>query len=235
MHGTPRLNVLIVEDDDALRRTLADQLTLGEEFAPVEAPTAEQAFRAVETSEIAIALLDIGLPDMDGRDAVAALRQRGLCAPLIMITASDAEADVVHCLDAGAADYVRKPFRFPVLLARMRAHLRQHAHNETAVLSLGPYRFRLDRKVMTDTRSGARIGLTDKEARLLRRLVLARGEAVDSSNLLQDVWGYRVDLATHTLQTHIYRLRQKLERNPSRPRLILSEGPGYRVGMDHAA
>jgi DNA-binding response OmpR family regulator len=176
-------------------------------------------------------LLDIGLPDGDGREFCARLRRDGKRMPVIMLTGADAEQDVVRGLDAGANDYIAKPFRLPELLARVRAQLRVFDNSEDAVFVLGPYVFRPAGKLLQDPARNRKIRLTDKETAILKYLYRAGGRAVARQVLLNEVWGYNAAVTTHTLETHVYRLRQKIEADPSNARLLLTEGGGYKLNL----
>ncbi|MDO9710856.1 response regulator transcription factor [Paracraurococcus lichenis] len=223
--------LLIVDDDAALRATLAEQLSLDGEFAPEEAGTASEAEEMLTTGQARFdaVLLDIGLPDGDGRELCARLRRQGLKIPIIMLTGADAEADVVRGLDAGANDYIAKPFRLNELLARLRAQLRVFDNSEDAVFIIGPYSFRPSAKLLMEPARNRKIRLTEKESAILKYLYRAGGRPVGRQVLLNEVWGYNSAVTTHTLETHIYRLRQKIEPDPSNARLLLTEGGGYRL------
>src|SRR3954454_10451350 len=223
--------ILIVEGDAALRATLAEQIAQEGDFTADEAESAAEAAAKLadgETRYDAI-LLGIGLPDGDGRDFCAKLRRDGKRMPVIMLTGADAEADVVRGLDAGANDYIAKPFRLPELLARVRAQLRVFDNSEDAVFSIGPYLFRPSAKLLMEPARNRKIRLTDKESSILKFLYRAGGKPVPRQVLLNEVWGYNSAVTTHTLETHIYRLRQKIEPDPSNARLLLTEGGGYRL------
>jgi DNA-binding response OmpR family regulator len=228
--STPR-PILIIEDDAALRATLAEQLALDGSFAAAEAESAAEAETklAAEGARFDAILLDVGLPDGDGRDLCAKLRRDGLRMPVIMLTGADAEQDVVRGLDAGANDYIAKPFRAGELLARVRAQLRVFDNSEDAVFTIGPFLFRPAAKLLLETARSRKVRLTDKECLILKYLYRAAGKPVPRQVLLHEVWGYSSAVATHTLETHIYRLRQKLEADPSAPRLLLTEDRGYRL------
>ena len=172
--------------------------------------------------------MDVGLPDMDGREAVRLMRADGFKRPVIMLTARDSDADTVIGLESGANDYVAKPFRFAVLLARIRVQLRQHEASEDAEFQIGPYTFRPATKNLVDAK-GAKLRLTEKEAAILRFLHRAQRQAVPRETLLRDVWGYNANVTTHTLETHIYRLRQKIEDDPADARLLVTDGGGYKL------
>ncbi len=223
--------ILLVEDDAALRATLAEQIALAGEFHVTEAGTLAEAEAALDAAgaRYDAVLLDIGLPDGDGRELCARLRKQGLKIPVIMLTGADAEQDVVRGLDAGANDYIAKPFRLNELLARLRAQLRVFDNSEDAVFTIGPYLFRPSAKLLLEPQRNRKIRLTDKESSILKFLYRAGGKPVPRQVLLNEVWGYNSAVTTHTLETHIYRLRQKIEPDPANARLLLTAGGGYRL------
>jgi DNA-binding response OmpR family regulator len=223
--------ILIVEDDAALRATLIEQLTDDGSFMPVEAENASQAEAMLSSADVRYdaILLDVGLPDADGRDLCAKLRRDGKTMPVIMLTGADAEHDVVRGLNAGANDYIAKPFRLNELLARVRAQLRVFDNSEDAVFAIGPYMFRPSARLLLDVLRNRKVRLTDKESNILKFLYRADGKPVPRQILLNEVWGYSSAVSTHTLETHIYRLRQKIETDPGRPLLLLTENGGYRL------
>ena len=223
--------LLIGDDDAALRSTLAEQLEVDGEFLPAEAGSAAEAEAMLTAADARFdaVLLDIGLPDGDGRDLCARLRKHGLKVPIIMLTGAVAEQDVVRGLDAGANDYIAKPFRLNELLARVRAQLRVFDNSEDAVFIIGPYSFRPSAKLLLEGARNKKIRLTEKEAAILKYLYRSGGKPVGRQILLNEVWGYNSAVTTHTLETHIYRLRQKIEPDPSNARLLLTEGGGYRL------
>ena len=224
---TPK-TLLIIDDDDDLREALAEQLALHEEFRTVQAATATDGIRLGRELRADLILLDVDLPDMDGREACRLLRKDGVATPVIMLTAQDSDADTVLGLDSGANDYVTKPFRFAVLLARIRAHLRSHEQSEDAVFAIGPYSFRPAGKMLVDDK-GKKIRLTEKETNILKYLYRAGAKPVSREELLTEVWGYNAGVTTHTLETHVYRLRQKIEPDPANARLLVTEAGGYRL------
>lgn len=224
---TPK-TILIIDDDDDLREALAEQLALHEAFRPVQAATATEGVRMGREVRADLILLDVDLPDMDGREACRLLRKDGVSTPIIMLTGQASDSDTVLGLESGANDYVTKPFRFAVLLARIRAHLRSHEQSEDAVFRVGPYEFRPAAKVLIDDR-GRKVRLTEKETSILKYLYRAGAKAVSREELLTEVWGYNAGVTTHTLETHIYRLRQKIEPEPGQARLLLTDAGGYRL------
>ena len=220
--------ILIVDDDGALRQSLAEQLELNAEFVCIQCETGAAALEAMAREEIDAVLLDVGLPDMDGREVCQRIRRGGNSIPIVMLTAAGGETDTVQGLDAGANDYVTKPFRLSVLLARLRAHLRQSDLNDDAVLRIGPYTFRPSAKLMTDSGGRKKVRLTEKEAAILKFLYRA-GRVIGRDTLLGEVWGYNAGVTTHTLETHVYRLRRKIERDPTRAEILVTEPGGYRL------
>ena len=220
--------LLIVDDDEDLRGALAEQLQLDDEFATLEASAGEEGVTRAVEARPDLVLLDVDLPDIDGREACRRMRKAGVTAPIIMLTAAASDDDAINGLEAGANDYVTKPFRFAVLLARIRAHLRSHEQSEDAVFHLGPYEFRPAAKLLLDER-GKKIRLTEKETSILKYLYRSGEKAVPREVLLSEVWGYNAGVTTHTLETHVYRLRQKIEPDPASAKLLLTEAGGYRL------
>ena len=220
--------VLIVDDDDDLRTSLRDQLALHDEFDVVVASTASKGIETAKSDHHDLILFDVGLPDMDGREAVKLLRKTGFKGPIIMLTGNDSDADQILGLDAGANDYVTKPFKFAVLLARIRAQLRQHEQSEDATFIVGPYTFKPSQKLLIDQR-GAKVRLTEKESAIIKYLYRADQKVVTRDVLLEEVWGYNSGVTTHTLETHVYRLRQKIERDPSNAQILVTESGGYKL------
>ena len=223
--------ILLVDDDELLCEALVDQFGVHDDFAVEPLLTAAAAIERVkEEAHIDLMLLDVGLPDMDGREACRVMRKNGFKSPIIMLTGADSEADTILGLDAGANDYVSKPFKFGVLLARVRAHLRSHEQSEDAVFKIGPYEFRPAVKMLV-TPADKKIRLTEKETSILKFLYRAGGKPVTRDVLLDEVWGYNSCVTTHTLETHVYRLRQKIEPDPSNASLLLTESGGYRLSL----
>ena len=222
-----RKTLLIVDDDQDLRGAIAEQLQ-AESFDTVEAATAAEGVRLAREAKPDLILLDVDLPDMDGREACRRMRQDGVATPVIMLTAADTDDDAVRGLDSGANDYVTKPYKFAVLLARIRAQLRDYEHSEGAIFRLGAYEFRPAAKLLVDEK-GKKIRLTEKETNILKYLYRAGEKAVSREELLAEVWGYNAGVTTHTLETHVYRLRQKIEPDPANARLLLTEQGGYRL------
>jgi DNA-binding response OmpR family regulator len=156
------------------------------------------------------------------------MRRNGHKGPIVMLTGQLSDSDTILGLDAGANDYVSKPFRFGVLLARIRAHLRQHEQSEDAVFRVGPYTFKPSAKLLVRD-DAKKIRLTEKETAIIKFLYRAGEQVIGRDTLLHDVWGYNAGVTTHTLETHIYRLRQKIERDPSHAEILVTEAGGYKL------
>ncbi len=221
--------ILIVEDDEPFRRMLGKQLRLHEEFVSIEADTGVKALELAKADYFDIIIVDVGLPDMDGREVCRLMRRNGVTSPIIMLSGADTDADAILGLDAGANDYVTKPFRIEVLLARIRAQIRQHDRSDEAVFTIGSFTFQTRNKFLLNNETNKKIRLNDKEAAILKYLYRAHGRVVDRAVLLGQVFGYSAAVETHTLETHIYRLRQKIERDPSNAEILVTEPGGYRL------
>jgi DNA-binding response OmpR family regulator len=221
--------VLLVDDDSTLLEMLGEQLQLHEEFATVAAETGTKALELARADHFDVILLDVGLPDMDGREVCRLMRRNGVTSPIIMLTGADTDADTILGLDSGANDYITKPFRLGVLLARLRAHIRQHERSDDAVFTIGPYTFQPSAKLLVNNEDEKKVRLTDKETAILKYLYRAGEKVVGRDVLLDEVWGYNADVTTHTLETHVYRLRQKIELDPSNARILVTEPGGYRL------
>ncbi len=221
--------VLIVDDDEAWRLSLAEKLRLHEEFLTDEAETGAAALEATKSTYFDVILLDVGLPDMDGREVCRLMRKAGVKSPIVMLTGADTDANTILGLNAGANDYMTKPFKLGVLLARLRAQLRQNEQSEDAVFTIGPFTFRPSAKLLLDDATKNKVRLTEKETAILKYLFRAGDKAVSHDVLLNEVWGYNAGVRTRTLETHIYRLRQKIERDPSNAEILVTEPGGYRL------
>ncbi|EJF85216.1 response regulator transcription factor [Candidatus Bartonella washoeensis] len=222
--------LLIVENDDDLRAILKEQLQIHKEFKVFQAKTAKVGITIAQEKNVDLAILGIELPDLNGLKAVKKLRSQGFRAPIIMITNYDTNCDTILDLEVGANDYVIKPFRFAVLLARIRAQLRQYEQNEDAVFYIGPYTFKPRQKLLIDQHNN-QIRLTEKEAAILKYLYCTSNQIVNRETLLEQIWGYNGNIVTHTLETHIYRLRQKIEKDPSNAKILITDHNGYRLNL----
>ena len=222
--------VLLIDDDEDLREALSEQLLMTEDFDVHEGASGAEALEKVKQHSYELLVLDVGLPDTDGRELCRLIRKQGVKCPILMLTGHDTDSDTILGLDAGANDYITKPFKFPVLLARMRAQLRQHELSEDAIFALGPYTFKPSLKLLF-TSNDKKIRLTEKETNILKFLYRSSEDVVPRDILLHEVWGYNAGVTTHTLVTHIYRLRQKIEPDPGKARLLVTENGGYRLSL----
>lgn len=228
--------LLLIDDDDDLREELAEQFALYDEFETQGAATAGEGIALAKASPFDLILLDIDLPDMMGTEACDIMRKAGVAAPIVMLTGNDGDMNEILGLNSGANDYVTKPFRFGVLLARLRAHLRSFEQSEEATFKIGPYEFKpaYKRLVPPEDADGSQpreIRLTEKETNILKYLYRAGGKPVGRDELLHEVWGYNSGVTTHTLETHVYRLRQKIEPEKGQATLLVTEPGGYRLAM----
>jgi DNA-binding response OmpR family regulator len=225
---TGKKRILLVDDDQVLRESIAEQLRLNPEFDAVEAGSGAAGVEAARNGHFDVIILDVGLPDLDGREVCRLIRKAGIKAPIIMLTGLGGDSDTILGLDSGANDYVTKPVRFAVLLARIRAQLRHHEQSEDAVFKIGQYTFKPSAKLLVGL-NNQKVRLTEKETAILKFLYRAGDKPVGREVLLHEVWGYNPAVTTHTLETHIYRLRQKIEKDPSRAQLLITESGGYRL------
>jgi DNA-binding response OmpR family regulator len=221
--------VLLVDGDDTLIEMLTDQLQLHGEFNTAIARSGAESLELAKHDYYDVVILDVGLPDMDGREVCRLMRRNGVRSPIIMLTGADTDADTILGLDAGANDYITKPFRLGVLLARLRAHIRQHERSDDAMFTIGPHTFQPGAKTLLHNENNKKVRLTDKEGAILKYLYRAGDRAVSRDVLLNEVWGYNVAVTTHTLETHVYRLRQKIEEDPSNVEILVTEPGGYRL------
>ena len=222
--------VLLIDDDEDLREAFSEQLLMTEDFDVHEGASGAEALEKVKQHSYDLLVLDVGLPDTDGRELCRLIRKQGVKCPILMLTGHDTDSDTILGLDAGANDYITKPFKFPVFLARMRAQLRQHELSEDAIFVLGPYTFKPSLKLLV-TSDNKKIRLTEKETNILKFLYRSTEDVVPRDILLHEVWGYNAGVTTHTLETHIYRLRQKIEPDPGKARLLVTENGGYRLSL----
>ena len=218
---------LLVDDDQMLRASLAEQLSADGAYVPVETASCAEARIKAREGVYEFMILDVGLPDGDGRTLCREFREDGITCPILLLTAADSDADMIEGLESGANDYIAKPFRFATLLARIHAHLRSHQQSEEAIYRIGPYTFRPSAKILISP-EGRKIRLTEKETNILKFLYRS-GETVARETLLHEVWGYNPAVTTHTLETHIYRLRQKIEEQPGQAQILVTESGGYRL------
>jgi DNA-binding response OmpR family regulator len=227
-NNSPR-KILVVDDDQDLRATLSERLRLTEGYDVVAVGTGAEALDKAVNAHYDAILLDVRLPDIDGTQLCQILRRQQVRVPVIILSTVSGEADVILGLEAGANDYVIKPFSVGILLARLRSHLRRFDYCANAILTIGRYQFHPADRYVIKERSKTKIYLTNKEGQILKYLFWAGNRFVTRGQLLAEVWGYNALVETHTLETHIYRLRQKLEADPANPSILLFDGRGYRL------
>ena len=226
---TPEKSLLTIGDDKVLRQILVEQLKLNDEYAVTEAETGTEALNYIQTKHFDAILLDTELKDISAYQLCRRMRETGVTAPIIILSEMQRDSDTIQGLDAGANDYIFKPIKIDILLARLRAHMRQYEQSEHAVFIFGIYSFRPGDRILIDTTTQKEIRLTDKETEIIKFLYRSNGKVVSKDVLLDEVWGYSAGMATHTLETHIYRLRQKIEKDPSHSEILVTESSGYRL------
>ena len=221
------LRVLVVDDERAIRRFLRTSLA-AHGYAVYEASTGQEALSAVVGDRPDLIILDLGLPDLNGLEVTRQLRE-WTRIPIIVLSVREEEATKVAALDAGADDYLTKPFGMAELMARIRVALR-HAEHPASEPVFEIDGLRVDRARRQVLMAGSEIVLTPTEYDLLRVLVQHAGKVLTHRQLLRQVWGMGYELETHLLQVNISNLRRKIEPDPSRPRYIITEvGVGYRL------
>jgi DNA-binding response OmpR family regulator len=224
-----RKNLLLIEDGKILGQVFSEQLQLHEEFTITCVRSGAEGLESAKAEYYDVIILDVGLPDMDGHEVCRLMRRSGIKSPIITLTGANTNADTILSLVPGANDYITKPFRLNALLARIRAHIRQHERGDDAVFVIGPYSFHTGVRLLVDDAQKKKVRLTAKEAAILKYLYRANDQVVGREILLDEVWGYNAGVTTHTLETHVYRLRQKIERDPSNARILVTEPGGYRL------
>lgn len=226
MTGSTR--VLVIDDEPAIFRFLKPALEANE-YEPVSAGTAAEGLKRIATDAPDVVLLDLGLPDMDGKDVIARVRAWS-GVPIIVLSARDREAEKIAALDLGADDFINKPFNMGELMARLRTALRHQMQRkgETPVVSVGGLEIDVPRRRVAW--QGDEVSLSPKEFDLLAFLASHAGKVVTHKQILTAVWGPAHDNDTQYLRVYVGQLRQKIEPNPSDPRFILTEpGIGYRL------
>lgn len=221
-------NILIVEDEQALRMTLSDRLQ-NEGFHVECSPDGEDGFRRATHEPFDLVILDIGLPKRNGLDLCRDIRQAGVITPVLMLTARGQTVDKVLGLKIGADDYVTKPFEMLELLARIEALLRRAPNRPTVGVVHQFGAIRVDLRGTEVTKDGKPINLSAREFQLLRYFVEHAGATISRDELLKEVWGYSTETFTRTVDVHIVSLRQKLEKDSKHPELIVTvPGLGYK-------
>lgn len=223
--------ILIIDDTGLICKTLSSHLVDTESYSCVCESVPEKGLETALNSYFDMIVLDIQSPSLSSLEMCKSLRSHDVVTPIVVLTADDSDTSTINGLDAGATDCVVKPFKLGVLVARIRAHIRQFEHSEDAQLSIGPFLFNASGKTLqlADGTAKNLIRLTDKEAQIIKFLYLHADRLISREELLDEVWGYNAGVTTHTLETHIYRLRQKMETTPSEATLLVTEPGGYRL------
>jgi DNA-binding response OmpR family regulator len=225
------VKILAIDDDHHFLDTLIEQISLEPEFIVEGVDCLTEAKKKLADIDPDLILMNVSLPDGDGRDMCRWIRAQGYTIPILMLTAQHGEMDTIEGLEAGANDYIAKPLRLRELLARIRTHLRQYQLRSDARVSIGAFFFNSGSKTLTHQQTGKMLGLTEKEAAIIRFMCKQKGKEVKKQNLLEQVWGYSTEMTTHTLETHVYRLRQKVRVLDDQPFLVTSKN-GYQLKIN---
>jgi DNA-binding response OmpR family regulator len=221
--------ILLVDDDGVLLESLQQQL-LESGYQVDIALSATNALRIAKLNRYDAYVLDVSFSDGDGRDICRELRARGEGAPVLLMTALDSAEDEVMGLEAGSNDYIHKPIRFDVFEARLRAHLQHRASSNEEMIKLQGFFFKPFEKRLVYGGTQSSVKLTEKETMILNHLIKARGKTVSREEFLREVWRYQPDTNTHTLETHVYRLRRKISNTGGDPDTFLrTDMGGYRI------
>jgi DNA-binding response OmpR family regulator len=225
--------ILIVGADTGARNVLGRALESDGAFQVSAAADAADAMARMQAQQqqLHAIIVEPASADASGSEFCGWLRRHGLRVPIIVLGETAAEQDVIRALDAGANDYLVKPVRLGELKARLRTWIREHETSEDVVLVIGPYHFRPGARSLHEPAENRHIRLTQQEVVILKHLYRAGGQPISRQSLLRGAWRYSVGTRTHTVETHIYRLRRKIEPDPSRPYIILNDRSGYRLGQ----
>ena len=221
-------HLLIVSPEHSSHQSPLRQLALYDEFVIAWAGSAAEAMGLLADNHHTAVLVDAPLPDLDEAAFCRQVRRQGTRTPMLVLGSGN-EAAVILALEAGAIDYLAKPVRANLLMARLRAHLRQYEHCEAASIPMGRFVLRVAEKLLLDIAGNKEIRLTARETDLLKYLHRAGDRTVSQSRLLTDVWGYHASVDTHTVQTHVHRLRRKIGDDRRGGGLIVTDGHGYRL------
>ena len=220
--------VLLIDSDVDLREALCEQLRNTAQFEVFSSGNDTETLQKLRVQSYDMIVMDLHPLNNDSLEACRVTYAQNVKCPILLLTERDEISSTVFGQDARASDYIIKPFKFPILLARMNVQLRMYENSYDSALTLGPYTFHPAMK-MLKTHDNNEIQLTEKETDILKFLYHTVEDVVPRDILLHEVWGYNNSVTTHTLETHIYRLRQKIERNPSVAELLVTETGGYRL------
>ena len=220
--------ILLIESDPDLREALCEQLHCTDQFEVFSSGNDTETLQKLRVQSYDMIVMDLHPLNNDSLEACRVTYAQNVKCPILLLTERDEISSTVFGQDARASDYIIKPFKFPILLARMNVQLRMYENSYDSAFTLGPYTFHPAMK-MLKTHDNNEIQLTEKETDILKFLYHTVEDVVPRDILLHEVWGYNNSVTTHTLETHIYRLRQKIERNPGAAELLVTETGGYRL------
>ena len=220
--------VLLIESDVDLREALCEQLRNTDQFEVFSSGDDTETVEKLRVQSYDVIVVDLHPLNKDSLGACRLIYAQNVKCPILLLTERDEISSTVFGQDARASDYIIKPFKFPILLARINIQLQKYERSNDSVFTLGPYKFHPAIKILK-THDNNEIQLTEKETDILKFLYHTVEDVVPRDILLHEVWGYNNSVTTHTLETHIYRLRQKIERNPSLAELLVTESGGYRL------
>ena len=220
--------ILLIESDPDLREALCEQLHCTDQFEVFSSGNDTETLQKLRVQSYDMIVMDLHPLNNDSLEACRVTYAQNVKCPILLLTERDEISSTVFGQDARASDYIIKPFKFPILLARINIQLRMYEKSYDSAFTLGPYTFHPAMKILK-THDNNEIQLTEKETDILKFLYHTVEDVVPRDILLHEVWGYNNSVTTHTLETHIYRLRQKIERNPSVAELLVTEDGGYRL------
>ena len=220
--------ILLIESDPDLREALCEQLHCTDQFEVFSSGNDTETLQKLRVQSYDMIVMDLHPLNNDSLEACRVTYAQNVKCPILLLTERDEISSTVFGQDARASDYIIKPFKFPILLARINLQLRMYEKSYDSAFTLGPYTFHPAMKILK-THDNNEIQLTEKETDILKFLYHTVEDVVPRDILLHEVWGYNNSVTTHTLETHIYRLRQKIERNPGAAELLVTESGGYRL------
>jgi DNA-binding response OmpR family regulator len=220
---------LVVDDDAKYVEFLTEHLTDQKDVAALIVNNGSDAIRLTKERIFGIILLNSNLSDSDGHQVCRTMRNNGVVSPIIFLSEQMVDSDEILALESGASDYVKKSVNVEVLNARIRAHLRKHIENESAILPIGSFWFHPSDRILLDESNDRIVRLTEKETAILKFLYQAKGYAVSRNDILREIWNYNISSTTNTLTTHIYRLRKKIEPDPSKARILVRRQNAYQL------
>jgi len=219
--------VLIIGENTALRASLEEQLQLHGEFVALGINSLKNFIQIIKEHRIDIIVCDDHLPEMKAGEIFGFMRQNSFNLPIIMLFDATAEPALLEKFSGSKDSYITKPFKLSLLIEKLRTSLRLESSNSS--LDIGPYKFMRGSNILIHKINQETVRLTEKEAAILEHLHKFSGKVVARETLLGEVWGYSADVTTHTIETHVYRLRQKIEENPSCAKILVTEPGGYRL------